>query len=76
MEIPQDSILSEPYLQIYGKHQINMENSSRILKFEENRVLIQCHNCQLEVRGKKLMIQQYSSQELIIDGIIEHIIFL
>ena len=75
-QIPQDTAARYSSLQIFGNHQVKLENYTRMIDYSPNRLLLQCKTCQIEICGKELQILRYSSQELLLDGVIEKVMFL
>ena len=76
MEIPPDTSPGCPYLQLYGNRQLKLENTARIIDYDEKRLLLQCRTCRLEISGRHLLIDQYSSAQLTVRGCIDYIRFL
>lgn len=76
MEIPPDTSLGCPYLQLYGNRQLKLENTARIIDYDEKRLLLQCRTGRLEISGRHLLIDQYSSEQLTVRGCIDYIRFL
>ena len=75
IEIPPDTSPGCSYLQLYGNRQLKLENYTRIIDYDENRLLLQCKTCQMEISGCHLLIVQYSSQQLTVSGQISDIQF-
>ena len=76
LEIPPEISSGCPYLQLYGTHQMKLENYTRILHYDSKRLLLQCKSCQMELLGHNLLILQYSGSQLTVTGCIEKISFL
>lgn len=76
MEIPPDTSSRSSYLQLYGKERISLQNNTRIIVYDPNRLLLQCKSIQIEILGSCLKIQRYTRQELLIDGEIKTVNFL
>lgn len=76
MEIPADAAPRYSYLQIYGSKKVILENYARMIDYDQKRLLLQCRSCRIEIIGSCLEIQQYSKQEMVIEGNIETVNFL
>lgn len=68
MEIPPDTSPGCSYLQLYGNRQLKLENYTRIIDYNESRLLLQCKTCQMEISGRHLLITQYTGQQLTVAG--------
>lgn len=76
MDIPPDTSVRCSYLQIYGNQKIKIQNYIHMINYDQNRLLLQCKTCRVEITGACLEISQYSRQEMTIDGKIDTINFL
>ena len=76
MEIPADTFPGCAYLQLFGNRQMKLENYSRIIDYDEKKLLLQCKTCQIELCGHDLLIREYSGTRLTVAGCIEQITFL
>lgn len=75
-QIPQDAAARYSFLQICGNCQVKLENYTRMIDYSPNRLLLQCKTCQIEISGRELQILRYSSQELVLEGVIQKVMFL
>ena len=55
---------------------MKLENYSRIIDYDEKKLLLQCKTCQIELCGHDLLIREYSGTRLTVAGCIEQITFL
>ncbi|MDO5539881.1 MAG: YabP/YqfC family sporulation protein [Eubacteriales bacterium] len=73
MEIPADLSEKAALVEITGQFGLKLQNYLGIIEYSEDRLLIQCKNCRIEVCGKGLFIDSYSREELVLSGRIEYI---
>lgn len=73
MEIPADLSEKAVLAEITGQFEMKLQNYLGIIEYSGERLLIQCKTCRLEVSGKALFIDSYSSEELVLKGRIEYI---
>lgn len=73
MEIPADLSEKAVLAKITGQSGMKLQNFLGIIEYSEERLLIQCRTCRMEVVGKALFIDSYSSEELVLTGRIEYI---
>ena len=72
---PKDLLLGEVNLRLTGQRQIFIENYRYIIEYSEDILKIQCKNTKLKILGKKLVIEYFSKEEMLVRGIVSEIIF-
>ena len=68
--IPQDVIPGEPVITVTGRRNVYIENYNRIISFVDNEIKIQAKTCRVIVRGKRLGIEYYKGDDILITGVI------
>lgn len=71
--IPKDIVLGMPVVTVIGNCQVHIENYRNILEITDCRIKIMTKKGPLTVLGKRLSVQYYNEDDLIIDGFIQHI---
>lgn len=70
MGIPRDVIPGEPVITVTGRRNVYIENYNRIISFIDNEIKIQAKTCRIIVRGKRLEIEYYTGDDILITGVI------
>lgn len=73
MEIPEDLTDRAALVEMTGQNALRVENYMGILEYSEDRLLLQCRECRLEICGQKLYIESYEQGELRLRGRIEQV---
>ena len=68
-------ILEEKFKIIYLEGKLNLINYSSVLSFDSEKIIINCENKVLEVKGENLVISKILIDELLIEGNIKKIEF-
>lgn len=76
MEIPRDLAYQEVLLTVTGNTSVCIENYRSILEYTTQKVLLLTKNGRLQITGKCLEIQSYTSDEMLITGHITEVAFL
>lgn len=74
LHIPQDVIPGEPIITVTGRRNVYIENYNRIISFLDNEVKIQAKTCKIIVQGKRLEIQYYTGDDILITGMIQAVL--
>jgi len=74
LHIPQDVIPGEPVITVTGRRNVYIENYNRIISFLDNEVKLQAKTCRIIVQGKRLEIQYYTGDDILITGLIHTVI--
>ena len=75
-QLPKDVLLGASIISMTGNTDILIENFKNIIKYETDLLLIQCKRNRIQIIGKNLKLEQYSKEELKVQGIIHEIKFL
>ena len=74
LHIPQDVIPGEPVITVTGRRNVYIENYNRIVSFMDHEVKIQARTCRITVQGKRLEIQYYTGDDILITGLIHSVV--
>lgn len=75
MNIPEDVLHNCTLIRMMENHRIVIENFRKILFFESEYMLIKTKHGTIELSGRNLTIEEYSEDEIIIDGILKTVSF-
>lgn len=75
IQASQDYVLGEVNLRMVGKKQVFVENYKYIMDYSECVVRLQCRNCRLKILGKRLVIEYFSKEDMLVKGNIQSITF-
>lgn len=64
---------NEIYLELHGQNRLYIENFKKLLKYTPIEIYIQSNQGSLLISGRNLYIKRYTSEELVIEGIIQNI---
>ena len=70
LHIPKDVAAGEPVITITGRRNVYIENYKRIVSFMDDEIKIQGKTCRITVRGKRLAIEYYTGDDILISGLI------
>lgn len=76
LELPQDIILGVPLLSMQGNAELMIENHRGLLQYDSDEIRVRTETFTVQVTGRKLTIQEYRKDVLIIRGKIERMQFL
>ncbi len=68
MCIPQEVIPGEPVITVTGRKNVHIENYHRIERFSGDEIRLRARTCRVTVRGKRLRIEYYTPDEMLIGG--------
>lgn len=68
-------LLNLPTVTITGDKQIAIEQHYRLISFSDAEIKLQCENGIIQINGQTLMIKMMYAREIILEGMIEQIIF-
>lgn len=74
LHIPQDVIPGEPVITVTGRRNVYIENYNRILSFLDDEIKIQAKTCRIIIAGKRLRIQYYTGDDILISGLIHSVV--
>lgn len=73
LKLPRDLLLGEVNIRLSGRSMAYIENYRYIIEYTEGVLKIQCKNTKLKILGKKLEIDYFSKEEMLVRGVIEEI---
>ena len=73
LHIPKDVAAGEPVITITGRRNVYIENNKRIVSFMDDEIKIQGKTCRITVRGKRLAIEYYTGDDILISGLIHSV---
>ena len=76
MQIPPDLARRDCILTLCGGNEVYIENYRHILEYQEGEIRVLTKNGKVSVRGKRLAIINYTSDEMYITGQIQEIAIL
>ena len=71
LHIPMDVAAGEPVITVTGRRNVYIENYKRIVSFMDDK--IQGKTCRIIVRGKRLAIEYYTGDDILISGLIQSV---
>ena len=75
LELPKDILYGAVIVTVTGKSEILIENYRGIIEYNCEKIRLQTKTCQVEVRGKRLLIKYYTNDEMKVTGFIHEIIY-
>ncbi len=75
LELPQDLIQGLPCISLLGNKEINISNHKGILLYENEHIIVLAKHFQINIKGRSLVIESYSKEEVIIRGYIHSMEF-
>lgn len=76
MELPQDVMMDLPRITMIGQIHIYIENHKGLIAFSDKEIRLMLKQGQLLVKGKAFVIKTILPEEILLEGKIEHVIFL
>lgn len=73
LKLPRDLILGEVNIRISGRSLVYIENYRYIIEYSEEVLKLQCKNIKLRILGKKLVLDYFSRDEMMVRGVINEI---
>jgi len=73
LHIPRDVVAGEPVITVTGRRNVYIENYKRIISFLDDEIKIQGKTCRIIVQGKRLAIQYYTGDDILISGLIHSV---
>jgi len=73
LKLPRDLILGEVNIRVSGRSLVYIENYRYIIEYSEEVLKLQCKNIKLRILGKKLVLDYFSRDEMMVRGIINEI---
>ncbi|MEC0230322.1 MULTISPECIES: sporulation protein YqfC [Paenibacillus] len=76
LDLPQDVVQDVPRITMIGNVQLYVENHRGVLHFSSENLKLELTKGTLEVFGQNLVIRAILSEEVFIEGIIDHVKYL
>jgi sporulation protein YqfC len=76
MDLPQDVMMDLPRITMIGQVHIYIENHRGLLAFSDGEVRLLIKNGQLLVKGKAFVIKTILSEEILLEGKIDQVIYI
>lgn len=75
LELPKDLMYGAVIVTVTGKTEVLIENYKGIIEYTCEKIRLQTKHCQVEIRGKRLLIEYYTNDEMKITGIVGKILY-
>ncbi|KYD22439.1 MAG: sporulation protein YqfC [Caldibacillus debilis] len=76
LDLPEDVMMNLPRLTMVGQIHLYIENHRGLLSFSDSEIRVRLSRGQLLVKGSSLVIKAILPEELLLEGMIEHVIFI
>ncbi|WP_027415827.1 sporulation protein YqfC [Aneurinibacillus terranovensis] len=76
LDLPQDITMEMPRITMIGQLQMYIENHRGVLLFSNQELRLLLTKGQLLVRGEKLVIRAILPEEVLLEGIVNQVIFV
>lgn len=76
LELPKEVILNIPKITIFGCKDILIENYKGIIEYDSERIRINTSSGVIKITGRNLNIREITSEDVIVNGIIDALEFL
>ncbi|WP_132280502.1 sporulation protein YqfC [Natranaerovirga hydrolytica] len=76
LNLPQDVTLGASLVTVTGKNEVYIENYKGIVEYDSDYIKLSTKKGQIELRGKRLLINYLTNDEMKITGRISNISFL
>jgi len=76
LDLPEDVMMNLPRLTMVGQIHLYIENHRGLLSFSDSEIRVRLIRGQLLVKGSSLVIKAILPEELLLEGMIEHVIFI
>ncbi|WP_028561662.1 sporulation protein YqfC [Paenibacillus pinihumi] len=73
LDVPQDVVFDLPRMTMIGNRQLYIENHRGVLQFSSDKLRLALSKGELEVGGSELVIRAIWTEEVFIEGQIDHI---
>ena len=75
LELPMDIMYGAVIITAMGRNQILVENYKGIIEYTQEKIRLQTKTCQVTIQGKRLIVENYTNEEMKITGYIQGIIY-
>ncbi|WLR43987.1 sporulation protein YqfC [Bacillus carboniphilus] len=76
LELPSDVMMNMPRITLVGQLHIYIENHKGLLTFSDKELRLMLYQGQLQILGEGFVIKTILSDEILLQGTIEKVIFL
>ena len=76
LHLPKDYVLGSAIVTITGNCELLVENYKGILEYTSDSLVIQTKTLQIHIKGKNLLMDYYTNEEMKITGYIQEIQYL
>ncbi|MFP3152957.1 YabP/YqfC family sporulation protein [Lachnospiraceae bacterium ZAX-1] len=73
LELPKDIVYGAVIVTVTGKFEAVIENYKGIIEYTNEKIRLQTKTCFVEIKGKRLLIEYYTNEEMKIIGFIQQI---
>jgi sporulation protein YqfC len=74
LEVPGDLAMKETIITLTGRNHAVVCNYKSILRYQQEEIVVLGFHGKVVIRGKRLMIPKYTSEEMQIEGMISEIV--
>ena len=74
LEVPGDLAMKETIVTLTGRSHAIICNYKSILRYQQEEIIVLGFHGKIAIRGKRLMIPKYTSEEMQIEGMISEIV--
>ena len=74
LEVPGDLAMKETIVTLTGRSHAIICNYKSILRYQQEEIIVLGFHGKISIRGKRLMIPKYTSEEMQIEGMISEIV--
>lgn len=75
LQLPDDLAFRESILTLIGNNELLIENYKKIMEYTSHNLLIQTEHCKLRIRGERIEICYYTSDEMKVTGCFSSILY-
>ena len=68
LELPKEVVLNLPLISITGREEMSIENYKGIIEYTEEKIRINTSAGVLKIEGKAMVLQQITSENIVIKG--------
>ena len=76
LELPKEVVLNLPLVTMIGNGEVCVENYKSVIEYTETRVRVNTTCGIFAIEGKKLVLNQITSDEVVIKGVVDNMAFL
>ena len=69
-DIPEQTVIREPVIEMYGCHALRIEGHRGVESFAEEEILLRADKMKLKIKGSELRIDAMTASSILISGLI------